>query len=125
MASAHRTTDHQTIHDWVQARGGKPAHAAGTGRKGSEPGVLRIDFPGYSGGDSLEPLDWDTWFDAFEANKLAFLFQDKTADGQESRFNKLVRRSAEDEAHPAPPHQRGQRRKGRTTQIDLETAGKE
>jgi hypothetical protein len=50
--------------------------------------VLRIDYPGYSGKDTLERIDWEDWFDAFERNKLAFLYQDK----RNSRFSKLVNR---------------------------------
>lgn len=120
MASAQRTTDHQTIMDWVQQRGGHPAHVARSG-KGNDPGILRIDYPGYSGGNSLEPLDWDTWFDAFEANQLAFLYQDEG----DSRFSKLVRRRPEDEEPSAKPHARGQRRKGRTSRVDLNSASEE
>jgi len=124
MASAQRTTDHATIQEWATARGGKPAHVKRTGDD-RDPGVLRIDFPGYSGGGSLEPLDWDRWFDAFEANGLALLYQDKTASGEQSRFSKLVRRSPEDEAHDAPKHRSGERRKGRTRTIDINSASEE
>jgi comEA protein len=124
MAGANRTTDHQAIRDWAEARGGRPAHVKGSGR-GDDPGILRIDFPGFSGGDSLEPLDWDTWFDAFEAKGLAFLYQEKTADGQLSRFNKLVRRTPADELADAQPHQRGRPRKGRHTRVDLNNATEE
>ncbi|MGV3771596.1 MAG: hypothetical protein ACO1QB_01755 [Verrucomicrobiales bacterium] len=60
-----------------------------TGSK-TDAGVLRIDFPGYSGGDSLEPISWDEWYEKFQKNKLSFLYQDKTKDGKESRFFKLV-----------------------------------
>jgi competence ComEA-like helix-hairpin-helix protein len=121
MASASRTTDHQTIMDWVEARGGQPAHVKRTGDHGGDPGILRIDFPGFSGAQSLEPLDWDSWFDAFEANQLAFLYQDE----KDSRFSKLVRRTGADEHAGAPRHQRGQRRKGKTTRMDLNTASEE
>jgi len=124
MASAQRTTDHQAIQDWVEARGGKPAHVKRSSNP-QDPGILRIDFPGYSGEGSLEELDWDTWFDAFEQNRLAFLYQEKTADGQQSRFSKLVRRQAGDEMHDATPHRRGTRRKGRTSRVDLNTASEE
>ena len=124
MASANRTTDHQTIMDWVEARGGKPAHVQRSGND-KDPGILRIDYPGFSGEGTLQALDWDTWFDAFEANKLAFLYQEKTADGQQSRFSKLVRRQAQDEMHDAAPHQRGTRRQGRTSKVDLNTASEE
>ena len=64
----------------------------GTGGKG-DTGVLRLDFPGYSGGDSLQEIGWDEFFDKFEDQKLALLYQDTTKDGKKSNFNKLVKRS--------------------------------
>lgn len=121
MASASRTTDHQTIVAWVEARGGRPARVAGTGRSAGDPGMLRIDFPGFSGEGRLEPLDWDAWFEAFEANGLAFLYQDEP----DSRFNKLVRRRPEDEPTAGRPHARGHRRRGKTSRVDLNTASEE
>ena len=65
----------------MEARGGHPARVKRTG-------ILRIDYPGYSGAKTLERIDWDEWFDAFDKNKLAFLYQDK----RNSRFSKLVER---------------------------------
>ncbi|MGN6184088.1 MAG: hypothetical protein ACTHQM_10590 [Thermoanaerobaculia bacterium] len=59
-----------------------------TGRKRNDPGVLRIDYPGYSGTDTLERIDWEDWFQAFDRNKLAFLYDKK----RNSRFSKLVNR---------------------------------
>jgi hypothetical protein len=91
MGSAKRTIDHDEIRKWVEAHGGKPAHVKHT-TEGNDPGVLRIDYPGYSGEDTLEEIGWDQWFDWFEKNNLAFLYQEG-----ESRFNKLVRRNDEDE----------------------------
>jgi competence ComEA-like helix-hairpin-helix protein len=120
MASASRTTDHETIQRWVDARGGHPAHVK-RGSNANDPGILRIDYPGFSGGQSLEPLDWDAWFDAFEDNKLAFLYQDEP----DSRFSKLVRRSPADEHEQARPHASGTRRKGKTTRVDLNSASEE
>lgn len=92
MSSAKVTTDHDEIRRWVEERGGVPACVKGTGGKG-DPGMLRIDFPGFGGEESLQEIDWDTWFEAFEANELAFLHQDTVEKGgQTSRFNKLVAR---------------------------------
>jgi len=87
MARAKATTDHETIRRWVEERGGYPARVKGTGSGGS-PGVLRIDYPGFSGEQSLEQIPWDDFFDAFETNELAFLYQDES----DSRFSKLVSR---------------------------------
>lgn len=88
--SSKTTTDHDTIKQWAEARGGTPATVKGT-ESGGEAGVLRIDFPGY-GGDRLEPISWDEWFQKFDEKGLAFLYQDETRDGEESRFFKLVSR---------------------------------
>jgi hypothetical protein len=89
--SSTSTTDRETIQRWVEERGGKPAVVKSTTR-GDQPGILRIDFPGFSGEQSLEPISWDDWFERFENAELAFLYQDKTAAGKQSRFNKLVAR---------------------------------
>lgn len=81
------TTDHDEIRNWVEARGGFPAHVSRTGNR-KDPGVLRIDYPGFSGRGTLERISWDEWFDWFDRDKLAFLYQDK----KNSRFSKLVAR---------------------------------
>lgn len=91
MADSKTTTDHATIRQWVEERGGSPARVKGTGN-GGDPGLLRIDFPGYSGEESLEEISWDEFLRAFEDKELAFLYQEKTSSGEESRFNKLVSR---------------------------------
>ena len=89
--TAHITTDYDTIREWAESRGGWPASVSRTARR--EPaGILRIDFPGYSGEGSLKPISWENWFEKFEKNNLAFLFQERTADGRQSRFFKLIER---------------------------------
>jgi hypothetical protein len=94
--SGHTTTDHDFIRRWVEERDGHPAKVKGTG-SGDDPGMIRIDFPGYSG-DSLESIGWDQWFQAFDDNHLAFLHRDmKDDDGGLDRFNKLVRRSGDED----------------------------
>jgi hypothetical protein len=95
MSAAKVTIDHAEIQSWVEERGGFPAHVK-RGSSADDLGVLRIDFPGYSGEDSLERVEWKRWFDGFEENGLAFLHQDKTEDGKESRFSKLVSRDSEE-----------------------------
>jgi hypothetical protein len=86
------TTDHEEIRRWVDERGGRPARVKGTERGGDDVGILRIDFPGAGGDDSLEEISWDEFFKEFEDKQLAFVYQDRTADGQISRFNKFVKR---------------------------------
>ncbi|HEY8520674.1 MAG TPA: hypothetical protein VIN61_11385 [Gammaproteobacteria bacterium] len=91
MSDAKRTTDHATIRRWVEARNGRPARVKGTGG-GDDVGLLRIDFPGYAGEQSLEAISWDDFFAKFDEQRLAFLYQERTADGELSTFNKLVHR---------------------------------
>lgn len=93
MASAQRTTDHSKIKKWVEERGGHPAAVKATER-GDDVGLLRIDFPGYSGENELEDISWEDFFDKFEEKHLAFLYQEKDGDGKTSRFNKLVSRDS-------------------------------
>ena len=87
QGSAKKTTNRDEIRQWVESRGGKPACVKGTGGKGDE-GLLRIDFPGFSGEGTLEEIGWDEFFRIFDENGLEFLFQDEG----ESRFNKFVSR---------------------------------
>jgi hypothetical protein len=87
------TTDHDEIRRWVEERGGRPATVKATEVKG-KPGILRIDFPGYSGEETLEPISWEEFFRAFEENNLAFLYQETTKDGEISRFSKFVDRDS-------------------------------
>lgn len=86
--SSKTTTDHATIKKWAEERGGVPSTVEGT-EDGDEAGVLRLDFPSYSG-RKLEHISWDEWFQKFDEKHLAFLYQDETRDGEESRFFKLV-----------------------------------
>jgi hypothetical protein len=85
----NQTTNHDEIRKWAEARGGRPASVKDTG-SGDDPGIIRIDFGDQDAG--LERISWDEWFEAFDDNNLALVYQEKTADGEESRFNKLVSR---------------------------------
>jgi hypothetical protein len=90
-ASSRPLTDHNEIRRWAEDRGAHPACVRGTGDSG-DTGMIRLDFPGYSGQGKLEEISWDDWFDKFDESGLALLVQDKTARGQRSNFNKLVSR---------------------------------
>ena len=90
----HVTVDRREIRRWAEARGASPSVVKGVRGKG--PGILRMDLPGYTGEDSLQHVEWDRWFDAFEQSNLAFLYQERTARGQRSNFNKLVGRETVD-----------------------------
>ena len=114
--SGQTTTDHDTIREWAEERGGVPATVTRTARGGSA-GVLRIDFPGFTGERTLRKISWDDWFEKFDESDLAFLYQDETASGDCSRFFKLVNRSRSRSARPksrtAKPATRSQRSRSR------------
>jgi hypothetical protein len=90
MAQAIATTDHETIRRWVEDRNGHPACVKGT--QGPRGGLLRIDFGPPE--ESLGRIGWDEFFDTFDDNNLAFLYQDRTAGGRKSRFAKFVDRDS-------------------------------
>ena len=88
MSQAKTTTDHKEIRRWIEARGGHPSVVKDTeGRDGE--GLLRVEF---RHPEKLEDVDWEVFFKTFEDRELAFLHQDKTAGGEESRFFKFVER---------------------------------
>src|SRR5262245_24465258 len=53
--TAVRTRDHDEIRHWVEDRGGFPATVKATSED-HHPGLLRIDFPDYSGGETLKRI---------------------------------------------------------------------
>jgi hypothetical protein len=91
-ATSKVTTDHEEIRRGAEARGGRPACVRGTEAQ-DETCLLRIDFPGYTGDETLEPISWDEFFRVFDKRKLALVFQETTADGKRSNFNELVDRN--------------------------------
>jgi hypothetical protein len=91
MALTKTTTDHDEIKRWAEARGAVPSQVKGTGGSG-EPGILRFQFPGAPGANdsSLEEISWDEFFEKFDKSGLELLYEEETADGQRSNFNKLI-----------------------------------
>jgi hypothetical protein len=84
MSKHTTTTDHTTIRRWVEERRGHPAVVTGTDGAGED--VLRIDLPGFTEQEFLEPIGWDRFFELFERKGLAFAYDD------EGRFFALVAR---------------------------------
>ncbi len=95
QGEARTTVDHDEIRRWVEERGGSPATIKSTERNG-EAGILRIDFPGYSGEGTLEHISWDEFFQKFDESNLAFLYQEEKKGGEPSRFSKFVRRTGDE-----------------------------
>jgi hypothetical protein len=96
-SSSRVLTDHDEIRRWAEERGAKPSAVRRT-HSDDNTGIIRLDFPGYSGEDSLEEIEWDEWFDDFDDRNLALIVQDETANGQTSNFNKLVSRDSVEES---------------------------
>lgn len=107
MALSKTTKDHDEIRKWAEARGAKPAQVKGTGKK-DEPGILRFEFPNApSHNDSkLEPISWEEFFEKFDENDLELVYQDKTADGEASNFNKLVHPEHEEHSRNKHTHRK-------------------
>src|SRR5690606_40501090 len=89
MSEAHRTTDHDTIRRWAEERRGHPARVKGTGGDG-DVGLLRIDFPGYSGEQRLEEISWEEFFEPLAEKGSASPFQDGKTTGRRTRSIKPV-----------------------------------
>jgi hypothetical protein len=81
------TTDHEVIRQWAKARKAVPATVGGTEHDGHL-GVLRFDFPGYSG-DRLTPVEWDQWLATFDKRRLNFIYQQRQSNGKRSNFFRL------------------------------------
>jgi hypothetical protein len=72
------TVDHERIKRWVGGRNGTPGRVPSTAS--ADAGVLRFEFPD-ADDDPFESLDWDAFFEQFEAEELALLYRDPT-DGE-------------------------------------------
>ncbi len=89
MSESKKTTDRKAIKRWVEDRNGVPAFIKGT--EGGADGLLRIHFPENSkSNDSFDEVDWAQFFDSFEKNNLAFLYQEEKQNGEKSTFHKFV-----------------------------------
>jgi hypothetical protein len=78
------TRNHEVIKAWAEERRAVPATVPGTEYDGRL-GVLRFNFPGY-GGEELEEVSWDKWFETFDERELVFVFQEHLKNGSSSNF---------------------------------------
>lgn len=91
MPLAKTTRDHDEIRKWAEGRGGKPAVVAATETENAT-GILRIMFPDAPNhnDDALEEISWEEFFEKFDESGLQLTYQEKTAQGEISDFNKLT-----------------------------------
>ncbi len=85
------TTDQTKIIRWIEQRGGKPAILDSKGQESSPHRLLKVKFKDTKSAD-LSTISWDNFFKIFEKNKLEFLFQEATKDGEQSRFFKFIQK---------------------------------
>lgn len=90
---AFKTVQFEVIKAWVEERGGKPARVKGSkDKRKKEDGILSVDFG--DPGSSLEPVSWKEFEKIFDEHRLAFLFQEETAKGEQSLFYRFVKRKS-------------------------------
>lgn len=85
MPAARRTQDHDEIRAWVEKQGGTPAVASAAD---NDTLVLRIRFDPAE--DNARVVEWEEFFDTFDNNDLAFIYQ-MDGVGKDRRFFKFVR----------------------------------
>ncbi|MDP9309563.1 MAG: hypothetical protein M3R24_01480 [Chloroflexota bacterium] len=88
------TRSHEVIRRWAEERDARPATVPATGPE-DRAGVLRFNFPGY-GGQSLEEISWEEWFQPFDERQLVFLYQEQKSDASQSNFFRLDNPERED-----------------------------
>ena len=84
---AETTTDHDTIRNWAESKGGKPAAVTRT-HTDEDVGIVRIMFADAANSehDALTEISWDEFFDEFEDRELALVYE------KDSMFSKIVGR---------------------------------
>jgi len=105
MSLSKTTQDHDEIRKWAETHGAQPAEVKSTHKK-NEPGILRFCFPKAvnRNDENLQEISWDEFFEKFDESNLELVYQEKTAAGEKSNFNKLV--------HPESEEHSGSKRKG-------------
>jgi hypothetical protein len=71
------TQDHSFIQQWVERRSG---HAVQLLDKSQ----VAISFPGYVTDEGAQPIQWETFFEIFDANGYTFAYEETRADGSMS-----------------------------------------
>jgi hypothetical protein len=88
------TRDLHEIRRWVECRQGRPAARVPllfSQFRQEEIGILQIAFPDDPKRETLKEISWETFFEVFTARRLAFLYQERTETGEQSRFNKFIK----------------------------------
>lgn len=89
--------DRETTRRGAEERGEAPSPVSST-RSEDDPGLIRLDFPGYSDARALKEISWSDRFHMFAENDLALYHQETTGDGTRSNFNRLIKKDTAREA---------------------------
>jgi hypothetical protein len=70
-----------------------------------QPGILRFEFPKARNrnDDKLQEISWEEFFKKFDESDLELLYQEKTVDGGQSNFNRLIRPESEEHSRHKSP----------------------
>lgn len=82
------TTDRDTIRTWIEARGGIPAVAPGS------EGAYR--FVRRDHADGVEEDEWNTFFETFDNERLAFVYPENTSEENLGGYKLISRDEAAD-----------------------------
>ncbi|HLU53635.1 MAG TPA: hypothetical protein VK011_08600 [Acidimicrobiia bacterium] len=85
------TTDHDEIRRWAEERDAVPAVVLDP-HDDEGPRLLRFDIPGHGTEDELQRISWEEFFDIFDDERLAMVYQEETSTGERSFFSEFVSR---------------------------------
>ena len=85
------TTDRDEISRWAKERNGRPVSVSHDplNPNGSR---IQIDFLYDKYDDNVCQISWEEFFDVFDREELALVYQTETEGGRLSRFGRIVRR---------------------------------
>lgn len=90
------TIDNDEIRAWIEERGGVPAVLKGVSEEGEEsPDMLHISFD--PNDPNMEEMDWEEFFERFENENLALVYDDEASDEPPYDFELEDRFRARDE----------------------------
>jgi hypothetical protein len=82
------TIEHEQIIGWVQSRGGHPVIK----RESPQSTSPSISFSDEDTGT----VSWEQWMSVFDRDGWAFIYQDRTPEGELSRMWKIIPRFAQE-----------------------------
>ena len=80
-----QTTDHKKIKQWAEQHNASPATVRNKSQE-SDTSIIRFDINGNN--ENLHEINWEHFFELFEQNELALVYQ------PDSNFNKFVSRNS-------------------------------